>query len=116
MSPRPRERRRSMRRTLPLVLSAAALLGPLTAARAADDDVKAVLAKAVKAHGGEERVAKYKASQSKSKGKIDLPMAGELDFTQEVSAMRPDKIKDTLELSKGEKKLLTRTLMYNGDK
>lgn len=104
-----------MRRALLPLLSAAVLLGSAAGARAADDDVKAVLTKAVKAHGGEEKMAKYKAAQVKTKGKINLPMIGEVDFTQEASTMEPDKIKDVLELSLGEKKL-NRLLVLNGDK
>ncbi len=66
------------------------------AARAADEP-KDLLAKAIKAHGGEEHLTKMKAAQTKTKGKIDLPGVGEVDFTQESSHMFPDKFRDSLE-------------------
>jgi hypothetical protein len=86
-----------MSRVLPLVAALALGLVPLTA-RAADEP-KDVLARAIKAHGGEEVLTKNKASQVKSKGKITLPMLGEVDFTQEVSTMLPDKFRDTLTIT-----------------
>jgi hypothetical protein len=86
-----------MRRTLLPLLSAALLAGFATGARAADGDAKAILAKAVKAHGGEEKLAKYKATRSKGKGKADTPQ-GEIEFKLEVSSMLPDKVKEVTEL------------------
>jgi hypothetical protein len=80
------------------VLSAAALLGLASRGPAADDDAKAIVAKALKAHGGGETLAKLKAAQSKNKGKINLPGVGEVEFTQEISYMLPDKLKDSIEL------------------
>ena len=75
-----------------------AVLLVLPAARAADDDVKAIIQKAIKAHGGEKALNKYKASRSKSAGKLVIPGAGEVDFTQEVTVMQPDKFKEAMEL------------------
>lgn len=80
------------------LLSAVALLAAATRGPAADDDAKAIVVKAIKAHGGEETLAKLKAGQAKNKGKIDLPGVGEVDFTQDVSYMLPDKLKESLEL------------------
>jgi len=40
---------------------------------------------------------------------------GEVEFTQEIAAMRPDKLKDVLELKVGGM-TITRTLWLNGDK
>ncbi len=76
----------------------AALIGALVLAAGAraDDDPKAVIARAIKAHGGEEAKAKFKAGQTKAKGKIEV--AGGLDFTQESSFMLPDKFKESLDL------------------
>jgi hypothetical protein len=104
-----------MRHTLLPLLSAAVLLGLAGGTRAADDDVKAILAKAVKAHGGDENITKYPAAQVKNKGKIVLPMLGETDFTQEVSYMLPDKIKEVLVLDVAGQKI-TVTSIFNGDK
>lgn len=81
------------------VLSAAALLAALAyqPARAADEP-KDIVAQAVKAHGGEEALTKYKGVQTKTKGKITLPGVGEADYAQEVSLMIPGKLKDVMEL------------------
>jgi hypothetical protein len=97
------------------LLSAAVLLGLAAGARAADDDAKAILARAMKAHGGEETLAKLKASQATSKGKITLPMVGEVDFTEEVATMLPDKFKSSLELDIAGNKVRVTTLVA-GDK
>jgi hypothetical protein len=104
-----------MRRTLLPLLSAAVLLGLVVGARAADDDVKAILTRALKAHGGEEALTKYKAGQAKNKGKITIPGLGELDFTQEVAYMLPDKFKESLQLDVANQKVNVVTTM-NGDK
>jgi hypothetical protein len=104
-----------MRRTLLPLLSAALLLAPAVATRAADDDVKAILAKAIKAHGGEEALTKFKAGQIKTKGKINLPAVGESDFTEETSYMLPDKFKSTLDLDVANNKVKVVTVA-NGDK
>src|SRR4051794_26122298 len=90
----------------------AAILAP--SARAADEP-KDILAKAIKAHGGEEALTKYKAAQTKNKGKINIPGAGEVEFTQEVSYMLPDKLKESMELKVGGQTINTLTLA-SGDK
>lgn len=60
----------------------------------AQDDVKAVLDKAVKAHGGKENLAKIGAVSSKSKGTIDL--FGGLPFSQESISVMPRQFKETI--------------------
>jgi hypothetical protein len=102
-----------MSRVLTLLASAALVLSP-AAARAADEP-KDILAKAIKAHGGEELLNKNKAAQTKSKGKINLPGVGEVEFTQEVSYMIPDKLRESMELTIMGQTLKTLTLV-NGDK
>jgi hypothetical protein len=104
-----------MRQVLFPVLAVAIVLGLLSVTHAADADVKAILDKAIKAHGGEEALTKYKASQSKNKGKMTLPGLGETEFTQEVSSMIPDKLKETVELEIGGQKVAITTVV-NGDK
>jgi hypothetical protein len=89
-----------MRHALFPLLSAAVLFAPSAQARAADE-AKAIIQKAINAHGGEKVLEKYKALQSKSKGKLDIPGVGEVEFTQEVSLMAPDKLKEALELDIG---------------
>jgi hypothetical protein len=102
-----------MFRALTLAASVALVLAP-AAARAADEP-KDILAKAIKAHGGEELLTKNKAGQLKTKGKITLPGVGETEFTQEVSYMIPDKFREAMELTIMGNALNTLTLV-NGDK
>ena len=102
-----------MRRLLSTLLSAVVLLDS-PAARAADEDAKAILVKAVKAHGGEEALTKYKAARSKAQGKLVIPGAGEVNFTQEVALMQPDKFKESMELDIGGQKITVVTVA-NGE-
>jgi ABC-type amino acid transport substrate-binding protein len=95
-----------------LAAPAAVLLAP--PARAADEP-KDIIAKAIKAQGGAEFLAKHKAARIKSKGKLDVPGVGEADYTQEVAYMLPDKFRDSLELSVAGQKVPVNTLV-NGDK
>jgi hypothetical protein len=97
---------------LPLL---SAVLFVLPVARAADDDVKAIIQKAIKAHGGEKALTKYKATRSKSSGKLVIPGAGEVEFTQEVTLMQPDKFKEAMELDIAGMKIKVVT-MASGDK
>src|SRR4051794_10090093 len=105
-----------MFRPLALLAAAGSLAAFAPAARAADNNNEAreVIEKAVKAHGGAD-MAKYKATQGKNKGKIDIPGLGETEFTQEVSTMLPDKLKESLEMTIGGQKVSVTTLV-NGDK
>jgi hypothetical protein len=100
--------------SLPL-LSVAILLAPAAGPRAAEDEVKKIITRAIKAHGGEELLSRYKGSQSKAKGKLKLPGLGEVEFMQEVAQMLPDKFKETLEFEVANQKVTVVTLV-NGDK
>jgi hypothetical protein len=93
----------------------ASLVGVLVLAAGvrADDDVKAIITKAIKAHGGEEVKNKYKAGQMKVKGKIEL--LGGLEFTQESSYMLPDKFKESIDMEVMGQKVHVVTV-YNGKK
>lgn len=86
-----------MFRSLTLLTGFALALVPAMAR--ADDEAKDVLAKAIKAHGGEDLLTKHQASQTKTKGKITLPGVGEVDFAQETSAMLPNKLRDSLTIT-----------------
>src|SRR5262249_12569610 len=48
--------------------------------------------KAIKAHGGEEKLTKYQASTSKIKGKVHV-MGMDLDVAGEVSVQLPDRMR-----------------------
>lgn len=103
-----------MSRVLTPLLAVAVLVVAVPGVRAADDDPKAIIAQAIKAHGGEEYLTKNKAARGQNKGKITLPGVGEADFTQEIAYMLPDKLKETMELSIAGQKITIATVM-NGD-
>jgi hypothetical protein len=99
-----------MFRTLILLSAVAASASGVRAA----DDPKAIITRAIKAHGGEEALTKYQAMEAKTTGKIDIAGVGEVDFTQNVSVMFPDKIKDVVELTVAGQNLKIVTVA-NGD-
>jgi hypothetical protein len=79
------------------VLSASLVLGLILAApllaRADDDaDMKALIEKAIKAHGGAEKLSKNKATTMKFKGKV-YAVADGLDYTGELALQTPGKIR-----------------------
>src|SRR5205823_2538035 len=84
-----------MRTTLCATLAAGLLLA---GAVRADDEaaVRAVIDKAVKAHGGAEKLAKYKGSITKMKGKFHS-LGMPIDYTGEFIVQLPDKSKITIE-------------------
>ena len=84
-------------------------------ARAADDDPKEIVAKAIKAHGGEEYLSKHPAVQATEKGKINIPGVGEADMSQESAYMLPDKFKHTIEFEAMNLKIRF-VAISNGDK
>lgn len=85
-----------MRKFLFGVLTLALVLG--VAGRAtAQDDPKEVIKKAVAAHGGAEKLDKFKASRSTGKGTISI-MGLELEFTAESSSQLPDKQKTVVKM------------------
>jgi len=98
-----------MRKCLCLVVSAGILLG-LSAFAVRGAEPQAVIDKAIKAFGGEEKLGK-KAGQAKSKGMIEI--AGPVKFTQEVSFQLPDKFKETLDMDIMGQKVNVITV-YNG--
>jgi hypothetical protein len=103
-----------MRRALLCLLSTTFVLGLANASRAADD-VKDIVNKAIKAHGGKEAMTKYKAGKMTAKGTLSLPGVGDVEITQTVAYMLPDKLKEEMELEVAGNKIKTLTVM-NGDK
>jgi outer membrane lipoprotein-sorting protein len=84
-----------------LALAIAGLAATVLLAKAQNEpDLKAIIRAAIKAHGDEKNLAKYKAAVTKFKGKLE---AGgmTLDVTGETSLQRPDKVKDVLNLDIG---------------
>jgi outer membrane lipoprotein-sorting protein len=91
------------------ILAATALLG-----RAQDDDVKAVLNKAIEAHGGAKNLTKYKGTISKFKGTIEI--AGKSrDITGETTMLKPDKFKHAMTLDIDGMQIPI-AVVYNGKK
>jgi outer membrane lipoprotein-sorting protein len=72
--------------------------------QAQEDDLKAFLRKAIKAHGGEENLAKYKAFTVKFKGTMDL-MGMKAPIEGETSLQKPDKLKTSVEIDFNGKKI-----------
>jgi hypothetical protein len=93
-------------------LTIALVLGMASISRAQDES-KAILEKAIKAHGGAEKLNKLRAVQAKSKGNIQL--LGGLDFTQEMTTSFDGKFKEVMNLEINGKKANVVTL-YNGQK
>jgi hypothetical protein len=93
----------------------AVLLGGIAGAGSPEEEAKALLIRAIKAHGGEEALEKYRASRSWSKGKIKMAGLGEVEFIEEVATMLPNKFKELMRLECGGKTALLVTLV-NGDK
>ena len=93
------------------ILSTLVLLssGPVHAA----DDERAIIEKAIKAHGGEEKLTKLKASTMKAKGKVNTAV-GELEINQESMSMLPDKVKEIVETEVMGMKIRSVTII-NGD-
>ncbi len=59
--------------------------------------LKAVIEKAIKAHGGKENIEKFKAITTKLKGKANAQGMA-FDFTMEIMAQEPDKSKVTMDI------------------
>ena len=102
-----------MFRAMVPLLAAVLLSSP--ALRATDDEPKAIIEKAIKAHGGADKIEKFKGLRAKSKGKLTLPVVGETEFTQEVAMMQPDKLRESLDLSINGKNVSIVTLVNGSD-
>lgn len=85
-----------MRRQLTLFIAAIACLGWALAVQAQDTEARVLVHKAIKAHGGAEKLAQTSAAHVKAKGTLHVPM--ELSFTMEAWVQMPDKIKTAMEL------------------
>jgi hypothetical protein len=90
-------------------------LGVGAPARADDkDDAKAILDKAIKALGGEEKLSTFKAATWKGKGKV-FAMDNEIEYSGEWAVQAPDRLRVVI---KGEfmGQAFKRTQVLNGDK
>jgi hypothetical protein len=64
----------------------------------AQDDLRAVIDKAIKATGGEEKINKHKAGTTKSKGTVEV-MGMSVDFTEDAAFHLPNKVRSVQELN-----------------
>jgi hypothetical protein len=83
-----------MRRLLSVTVAAGLVLA-LASQGLAKDEMRELIEKAIKAHGGE-KLAKHTAFITKSKGKID--MLGGITYTSESSVQLPDKYKVVIDV------------------
>jgi hypothetical protein len=104
-----------MTRFIGLALTVSYTLGLATASRAADEkEAKAVFDKAIKAMGGEEKLAKVKAATWKSKGTITFGDQGN-EFTSETTVQGIDHLRNEFEGEFGGNKFKGVTVLA-GDK
>jgi acetyl esterase/lipase len=61
---------------------------------AAAEDVRTILEKAIKAHGGEAKLAKLRILSSKAKGTVNF--GSDVPFTQEIAWLGPDRLKNSV--------------------
>lgn len=81
----------------------------------ADDDAKTILEKAVKAHGGKEKLAVQRSMYLRNQGTLDVPGVGELKFSQETWLQDTGKMKDQMQLDVNGMQINV-TTVYNGEK
>jgi outer membrane lipoprotein-sorting protein len=78
------------------VVATLALAGPGPLRADDDADMKALIAKAIKAHGGADNLAKYKAGTLKTKGKFH-GMGAAVDYTGTINFQSPDRLRVEIE-------------------
>src|SRR5262245_58246934 len=83
------------------------------AVRAQQDEARALVDKAIKAHGGEKAMAKVKAAQVSSKGTVH--QMGGIPFTAENYWQDPDKFKSVVKVTINGKNY-TETQAFDGKK
>jgi hypothetical protein len=102
-----------MRICLVSVIGFVALLAGSGLGRA-QEDARAIIAKAVKAHGGEEKLAKLRADRVQVKGKLYLGEM-EIPFTGETLVQLPGQFKNVMNMTfMGKNRSIVQVL--NGDK
>ena len=99
------------RRWLPMLVAAALLMAAGSAR--GQDEPQVLLDRAVKAHGGEAALAKFKAGHSRIRG--TLAFAGNGPFTGETYYQLPSQIKNIVQFEINEKKS-TVVEVLNGDR
>src|SRR5881394_4050567 len=100
-----------MRRTTQVLLALGLLVLLAQPGRAAEEDAAAIIDRARKAHFPKGLDTKQLASRTKCKGTLHI-MGQDLEFTQEVAAQMPNRLRETMELTVKDKKV-TVTSVYN---
>ena len=84
-----------MRRWLSAPLVATLVLG-WSGRAPAQEEVQTVLARAIQAHGGAEKLARLRAVRTRARGRIEIQ--GGLQFTQEAVVQLPAQIKESVQI------------------
>jgi hypothetical protein len=93
----------------------AVVLGGASAAPAQEDAARAILERAIKAHGGEERLARVRTDRVKTHGTLFVLKRG-VPFTAETTVQLPGQLKNVIELSEPDGKKRTVAHLISGDK
>lgn len=102
-----------MRRLFFPALALSLMLG-VAGRAAAQEDPKEIIKKAIAAHGGAEKLDKFKGAKSSSKGSISI-MGLDLEFTADSVSQFPDKQKTTIKMDVMGN-AVTVVQLINGDK
>jgi hypothetical protein len=89
-----------------LVLVLSSLLQPVRA----QEDPMSILDRAIKAHGGAEKLARLKAIETRAKGRLEVQ--GGLDFTETTLAQLPAQVKESIRATGGGQQRSV-TLVFN---
>jgi len=103
-----------MRHSRHAILAFGFLVASVAPLQADDKEAQALVAKAIKAHGGAETLAKFTGTVAKFKGKFH-GMGQAIDMTGKVSAQGADKLKQDISLEDGGQALQIVTVL-DGDK
>lgn len=76
----------------------------LTAEPSSETEARALIARAITAHGGEANLTRFRAAQEKTKGAF-FPTGREAPFTQELSVQLPDRLRNVLRVEVENRKL-----------
>jgi len=90
------------------------MLAPTRAADDADKEVRAVVEKAIKAHGGADKLAKFKGAVVKGKGSADIGGMN-VEYTSTTTLQLPDRMRLDVDLDVNGMKI-TFTQVLNGHK
>jgi hypothetical protein len=97
-----------------LVLLAA--LVPSGRLAAQQEAARAIIERAIEAHGGEERLARNRATRLRYRGTLFLPMDATRSFIAETTVQLPNQFKTVIEIATPDMKKHTGVHIVNGDK